>query len=87
MPLTGPVSEGKKFFCPSCGALYSITYKQGAKKEGEIVFYTSLSLTDYPKILPHFEKSYPFIKTNTYRATPSGLFTRVAIGHIVMGTC
>ncbi len=35
MPLTGPVSEGKKFFCPSCGALYSITYKQGAKKEGE----------------------------------------------------
>ena len=36
MPLTGPVSEGTKFFCPSCGALYSITYKQGAKKEGDI---------------------------------------------------
>ena len=51
--------------------------EEGAKKEGEIVFYTSLSLTDYPKILPHFEKSYPFIKTNTYRATPSGLFARV----------
>jgi iron(III) transport system substrate-binding protein len=51
--------------------------EEGAKKEGEVVFYTSLSLTDYPKILPHFEKSYPFIKTNTYRATPSGLFTRV----------
>jgi len=51
--------------------------EEGAKKEGEIVFYTSLSLTDYPKILPHFEKRYPFIKTNTYRATPSGLFTRV----------
>jgi iron(III) transport system substrate-binding protein len=51
--------------------------EDGAKKEGEMVFYTSLSLTDYPKILPHFEKSYPFIKTNTYRATPSGLFTRV----------
>ncbi len=33
MPLTGPVSEGKKFFCPACGALYSITYRQGAKKE------------------------------------------------------
>ena len=33
MPLTGPVSEGKKFFCPSCGALYSITYK--AKKESD----------------------------------------------------
>lgn len=51
--------------------------EEGAKKEGEIVFYTSLSLTDYPKILPHFEKSYPFIKTNTYRSTPSGVFTKV----------
>jgi iron(III) transport system substrate-binding protein len=51
--------------------------EEGAKKEGEMVFYTSLSLTDYPKIMPHFEKSYPFIKTNTYRSTPSGLFTRV----------
>jgi iron(III) transport system substrate-binding protein len=51
--------------------------EEGAKKEGEIVFYTSLSLTDYPKILPHFEKRYPFIKTNTYRSTPSGVFTRV----------
>ena len=35
MPLTGPVSEGKKFFCPSCGALYSVTYKQGAKKDSD----------------------------------------------------
>jgi iron(III) transport system substrate-binding protein len=51
--------------------------EEGAKKEGQVVFYTSLSLTDYPKILPHFEKRYPFIKTNTYRSTPSGVFTRV----------
>ena len=50
--------------------------EEGAKKEGELVFYTSLSLTDYPKIMPYFEKNYPFIKTNTYRSTPSGLFTR-----------
>jgi iron(III) transport system substrate-binding protein len=59
------------------GAARRTFLEEGAKKESEIVFYTSLSLTDYPKILPHFEKSYPFIKTNTYRATPSGLFTRV----------
>src|SRR5262247_2115176 len=50
--------------------------EEGAKREGELVFYTSLSLTDYPKIMPYFEKSYPFIKTNTYRSTPSGVFTR-----------
>jgi iron(III) transport system substrate-binding protein len=62
------------------GALSAVQRKtfleEGAKKEGELVFYTSLSLTDYPKIMPYFEKSYPFIKTNTYRSTPSGLFTR-----------
>jgi ABC-type Fe3+ transport system substrate-binding protein len=51
--------------------------EEGAKKEGEMIFYTSLSLTDYPKIMPYFEKSYPFIKTNTYRALPSGVFNKV----------
>jgi predicted Zn finger-like uncharacterized protein len=25
MPLTGPIPEGRSFFCPTCGALYSIT--------------------------------------------------------------
>lgn len=59
------------------GAQRKSFLEEGAKKEREMVFYTSLSLTDYPKILPHFEKSYPFIKTNTYRATPSGVFQRV----------
>ena len=59
------------------GAQRKAFLEEGAKKEGEIVFYTSMSLTDYPKILPHFEKSYPFIKTNTYRSTPSGVFTKV----------
>jgi iron(III) transport system substrate-binding protein len=58
------------------GAQRKSFLEEGAKKEGEMVFYTSLSLTDYPKIMPHFEKSYPFIKTNTYRATPSGVFQR-----------
>ena len=33
MPLTGPVSQGKKFFCPSCGALYAVTYKPATNKE------------------------------------------------------
>ena len=59
------------------GAQRKAFLEEGAKKEREIGFYTSLSLTDYPKILPHFEKAYPFIKTNTYRSTPSGVFTRV----------
>jgi transcription elongation factor Elf1 len=36
MPLTGPVPEGKKFFCPKCGALYSVTRIQATKKETNI---------------------------------------------------
>src|SRR5512143_4182937 len=71
------VEEVVKKASALAGAERKAFLEEGAKKEGEIVFYTSLSLTDYPKILPHFEKSYPFIKTNTYRALPSGLFTRV----------
>lgn len=37
MPLTGPVSEGRKFFCPGCGALYSVTYRQTGKKDATVV--------------------------------------------------
>jgi transcription elongation factor Elf1 len=36
MPLAGPISEGEKFFCPKCGALYSVTRRQAAKKEVNI---------------------------------------------------
>jgi transcription elongation factor Elf1 len=28
MPLTGPVPEGRPFFCPHCGALYAVTYSR-----------------------------------------------------------
>ena len=51
--------------------------EEGAKKERQIVFYTSMSLSDYPKIMAVFEKAYPYIKANTFRSTPSGVFRRV----------
>lgn len=51
--------------------------ENGAKKEGQVVVYTSMSLTDYPKVLGAFEQAYPFIKTSAYRSTPSGVFRRV----------
>jgi iron(III) transport system substrate-binding protein len=51
--------------------------EEGARKEGQLVWYTSMSLSDYPKVASLFEKAYPFIKTNTYRSTPSALFTRI----------
>lgn len=50
--------------------------EEGAKSEGQVVFYTSVSLSDYPKILAAFEQSYPYIKTNAFRSTPSGVVRR-----------
>lgn len=51
--------------------------EEGARKEGQVVFYTSMSLADYPKVMAAFEKAYPFIKANSHRSTPSGVFRRV----------
>jgi len=36
MPLMGPIPEGKTFFCPHCGALYSVTASR-VPKESDIV--------------------------------------------------
>jgi hypothetical protein len=33
--------------------------EEAAKKEGEVVWYTLMSLTDVPKIVGAFEKIYP----------------------------
>ena len=35
MPLTGPI-EGKTFFCPHCGALYSVTRSRLSKIDSNI---------------------------------------------------
>ena len=51
--------------------------EEGARKEGQVVLYSSMSLSDYPKVIAAFEKRYPFVKTNVYRSTPSGVFTRL----------
>ncbi len=52
------------------------TLEEGAKNEGQVVIYTSVSLSDYPKILAAFEQTYPAVKTNAYRSTPSGVVRR-----------
>jgi transcription elongation factor Elf1 len=33
MPHVGPVSEGRTFFCPRCGAFYSVTLSHPFKSE------------------------------------------------------
>jgi uncharacterized protein (DUF983 family) len=36
MPLTGPILEGVTFFCPHCGALYSVTHSRLSECDSNI---------------------------------------------------
>jgi transcription elongation factor Elf1 len=36
VPLLGPVPEGGTFFCPHCGALYSVTLSRLPKRDSNI---------------------------------------------------
>ena len=36
MPLTGPIPEGRSFFCPHCGALYAVTYSRRLNSESNV---------------------------------------------------
>ena len=36
MPLIGPIPEGGTFFCPHCGALYSVTHSRLSKSDSNI---------------------------------------------------
>ncbi|HUK42748.1 MAG TPA: extracellular solute-binding protein [Candidatus Acidoferrales bacterium] len=51
--------------------------EEGARKEGEIVWYTSMSFTDYPKIVSAFEQAHPFLKVRANRLSQSTVFTKV----------
>jgi iron(III) transport system substrate-binding protein len=51
--------------------------EETARKEGEVVWYTSMSLTDFPKIVGAFEKAVPYVKVRVNRLTQSTVFTKI----------
>jgi iron(III) transport system substrate-binding protein len=51
--------------------------EEGARKEGEVVWYTSMSLTDFPKIVGAFEKSTPYVKVRANRLAQSSLMPKI----------
>jgi iron(III) transport system substrate-binding protein len=53
------------------------TVIEGAKKEGQMVFYGTMELTVSKKLATMFEKKYPFIKTNIIRLGSERLAARV----------
>ena len=42
---------------------------EGAKKEGKVVWYTSTNVTESKPLLDDFEKQYPFVKGEIFRAS------------------
>jgi iron(III) transport system substrate-binding protein len=51
--------------------------EENARKEGEVVWYTSMSLTDFPKIVGAFEREFPFVKLRANRLTQSTVVTKI----------
>jgi iron(III) transport system substrate-binding protein len=50
---------------------------EGAKKEGKLVWYTSMAIDTSKPLLDAFEKDYPFIKTDLVRAGEEQLMNRI----------
>jgi len=54
------------------------TLLEGAKKEGRVVWYATMNITDAKKIIDAFEKKYQFVKVDLYRAGSQPLLNRIA---------
>lgn len=50
---------------------------EGAKKEGSLMWYTSTSIEDAKSLFDVFNKKYPFVKTEFFRAGSARLFNRI----------
>jgi iron(III) transport system substrate-binding protein len=52
---------------------------EGAKKEGEVVFYGSISTSEATPVLKAFEKRYPFLQTKHLRAGSDTLMEKILV--------
>jgi iron(III) transport system substrate-binding protein len=50
---------------------------EAAKKEGKVVWYTSTSVTESKPLLDDFEKLYPFVKGEIFRASGEKTLNRI----------
>jgi iron(III) transport system substrate-binding protein len=54
-----------------------VALEENARKEGELVWYTSMSLTDFPKIVGAFERAIPYVKVRANRLSQSSVITKI----------
>jgi len=50
---------------------------EGAKKEGQIVYYTTMTLDQSKQTVDRFEKKYPFIKVTLFRTGGGPLLNKI----------
>lgn len=50
---------------------------EGAKREGEVIWYTTLTLDMSKEVMDRFNKKYPFIKPTLYRSAGGPLLNRM----------
>ena len=51
---------------------------EGAKKEGKVVIYSFTAVDQLKPLLDEFQKKYPFIAAEHYRANATGVFNKFA---------
>ena len=61
-------------FCQTLGQASLI---EGAKKEGQVIWYATLNISDSNALLNRFNQKYPFIKTELLRAGSEQLLNRI----------
>jgi iron(III) transport system substrate-binding protein len=61
----------------SLGAASLDPLLEGAKREGEVIYYASMNLSEANAVVREFEKRYPFIKVKLHRTGSEKLLTRV----------
>ena len=49
----------------------------GAKREGKITIYSTMTSDDSQRVLAHFEKRHPFLKVSVYRTGGAALLSRI----------
>lgn len=50
---------------------------EGAKKEGELIWYTTMTLDQSKQVVDRFQKKYPFIKPNLFRTGGGPLLNKI----------
>ena len=62
---------------PVAGAAADKELIEAAKKEGEVVYYTTMTLSQSKKVVDRFQKKYPFIKPDLFRTGGGPLLNKI----------